>query len=313
VQIFLHNIFQIIKEEEHMDIVTTRLEHRVYKYYGKLHIFRNESNWAIKFAVRSYKRGTLVIDCFKYEHYDIWDLAETLAGMFSEYSNASSIISKYLLYKEKVESIREIIVVAFNVEVTRAYPFSSKAEIACGYNKVQHTLKEKCTKTPEYREYMSQIGKEKVRKERISKLVKSICDTTRFAFRDEKLAYADEFLKNLEPGGIYNITTAKFAMRWAKLMQHQMEKKNHPGEISKIAEQLAWDANLESNDTAIMISYYDGGISDKYLFAIAFLSKFWAYGEELRLWHNRKYGYDGEGLFNPYYEEDSEDDENSEE
>ena len=33
--------------------------------------------------------------------------------------------------------------------------------------------------------------------------------------------------------------------------------------------------------------------------AVAALSEFWEYGEEFRKWHNREYGYNGDGVVNP--------------
>ena len=33
--------------------------------------------------------------------------------------------------------------------------------------------------------------------------------------------------------------------------------------------------------------------------AVSILSKCWVYGEYLRKWHNKEYGYDGDGVVNP--------------
>lgn len=36
-----------------------------------------------------------------------------------------------------------------------------------------------------------------------------------------------------------------------------------------------------------------------YGYAVSILSQCWEYGEYLRKWHNKEYGYDGDGVVNP--------------
>lgn len=106
--------------------------------------------------------------------------------------------------------------------------------------------------------------------------------------------------KNQDPygGGVYS-----YAKYWARLMQYEMSQKSESkkfGEsgvlletkmvnptLSDIAQQASYDADVE------------GITGFMYGAAVSILSNTWKYGEELRKWHNKDYGHEGDGVVNP--------------
>ena len=88
---------------------------------------------------------------------------------------------------------------------------------------------------------------------------------------------------NKDPYGRHVIT---FAERWANLMEHDI---NISG-MSK-AVRLFEDRSHQA-DT-------DGITGFMYGCAVQILSDVWEYGETLRKWYNKEYGYKGDGVVNP--------------
>lgn len=82
----------------------------------------------------------------------------------------------------------------------------------------------------------------------------------------------------------YSSGVVRYAERWANMMEQEMESGKSLIEI----------ANATSNkaDTEGITGYMYGC-------AVSILSKVWEHGEELRKWHNKEYGYDGDGTVNP--------------
>ena len=74
--------------------------------------------------------------------------------------------------------------------------------------------------------------------------------------------------------------TIKYVLVWAKYMQHIMSK--HNKNVAEIANETSYVCDI------------DGVTIDMYAYAILLLSKYWKYGEELRRWHNSKYGVEDE-------------------
>lgn len=76
----------------------------------------------------------------------------------------------------------------------------------------------------------------------------------------------------------------KYLIRWADMMEDRISK----GEsISDMAEETSHEADTE------------GITGFQYGCAVNILAQTWEYGEELRIWHNSRYGYKGEGTVNP--------------
>jgi hypothetical protein len=77
--------------------------------------------------------------------------------------------------------------------------------------------------------------------------------------------------------------------RWAGMMEEKIEasEEDEMKVIVDNAKQLSYEADKE------------GITGFMYGAAVSILSKYWEYGECLRKWHNKDYGYDGNGVVNP--------------
>ena len=98
--------------------------------------------------------------------------------------------------------------------------------------------------------------------------------------------YKDWYDKNNDPYGRACFT---YAERWADLMEKQIEESEETSfaVIIDNAKRLSHEADVEG------ITGYMYGC------AVNILSQCWQYGEELRRWHNKEYGYEGDGVVNP--------------
>ena len=83
--------------------------------------------------------------------------------------------------------------------------------------------------------------------------------------------------------GVYD-----FAKRWANLMEQDIaENGDALCAITLNAEKRSREADT------------DGITGFMYGCAVEILTKVWEWGEILRKWHNKEYGYEGEGVVNP--------------
>lgn len=82
----------------------------------------------------------------------------------------------------------------------------------------------------------------------------------------------------------YSKAVVEYGEQWAKLMQIEIEKGRS---IADIADQ-----------TQKPLSYL-GITGFQYGCVVNTLAHFWKHGEELRKWHNKDYGHEGEGVVNP--------------
>lgn len=131
-------------------------------------------------------------------------------------------------------------------------------------------------KTTEYRAQKAKYLKRLVRRQRVKKEVLFIDDTTDIEFKDDEAEKNWKlFVEINSKVGYSDVVT--YARRWAKYMQHLMYK--HDKSVSEIAFQTSYVTNIE---------YIT---EPRYGFAVDALAKFWKYGEYLRNWHNKEYGY----------------------
>lgn len=82
----------------------------------------------------------------------------------------------------------------------------------------------------------------------------------------------------------YGKAALDYAEGWAKLMQVEIDKGN---KLVDIAEKT-------SHELGFM-----GITGFMYGCAVNLLSQCWKHGEELRKWHNKEYGHEGDGVVNP--------------
>lgn len=100
-----------------------------------------------------------------------------------------------------------------------------------------------------------------------------------------KLINKDEWEKwvnaNRDP---YGSAVIRYAERWANMMEEEMEAGKSLIEIA--------DSTSHKADT-------EGITGFMYGCAVDILSQVWEHGDELRRWHNKEYGYSGDGVVNP--------------
>lgn len=82
----------------------------------------------------------------------------------------------------------------------------------------------------------------------------------------------------------YGSGVVRYAERWANMMEQEIENGKSLVEIA--------DATSHKADT-------EGITGFMYGCAVSILSQVWEHGEELRKWHNKEYGHEGEGVVNP--------------
>lgn len=91
-------------------------------------------------------------------------------------------------------------------------------------------------------------------------------------------------LENLNTQDSYGHGIFEYLKRWAGSMEQEMEGGMSVSEVALSTSSRA--------DT-------DGITGAMYGCAVAVLSEYWEYGEQLREWHNNRYSYSGQGVVNP--------------
>lgn len=79
-------------------------------------------------------------------------------------------------------------------------------------------------------------------------------------------------------------STLRYLERWANIMEALAEDGMNIGEAAEQSNHVA--------DTEGITGYMYG-------MAVSVLTEVWEYGDDLRVWHNQHYGYEGEGTVNP--------------
>ncbi len=97
--------------------------------------------------------------------------------------------------------------------------------------------------------------------------------------------YQEAYNKNLDPYG-HGVYT--FAERWAELIERDID------ECDGVTNSVI--ANFQKRESQ---ADTEGITGFMYGSAVNILSHYWEYGEFLRRWHNKEYGYEGEGVVNP--------------
>lgn len=89
----------------------------------------------------------------------------------------------------------------------------------------------------------------------------------------------------------YGKCTLDFAEGWAKLMQMEIKEKGYSKVDYAILNGIAEKTSRELDFLGITGFMYG--------YAVNLLSQCWIHGEELRKWHNKEYGHEGDGVVNP--------------
>lgn len=248
------------------------------------------------FWVSSFENGIATIDpmCGSM----ITDVAEVVAGCFAEGSNFASELRSYCPNLKVFDCDENTaftgIKFEFNevtVMVTKENADKDKiyAEWKAGMkaNAEKYRLeREAYMKTPEYRAERAKALKIANRRETVEKDVLAVDKSTELQFKDEEAAKIWEHWVEINSKDSYSNCVVTYARRWAKYMQHLMEKHNKT--VAEIAGKASHASDIE------------GITGFMYGCAVDILAQCWKHGEELRKWHNKKWGQeDTDGVVNP--------------
>lgn len=90
--------------------------------------------------------------------------------------------------------------------------------------------------------------------------------------------------KEIEANKVYDRSsdyyqyTITFAKQWADLMEEKINQEDSTDAVEKYAYELRFKTKND-DITGNMFTY-----------AVLYLAEYWAYGKELKEWHNKKYG-----------------------
>lgn len=259
------------------------------EYLFESMIFRTSKGGTL--WVKSFENGMAVFDPMAGEN--LSDFATLVAGCFEEGSNVEEELQK--AYNLDSDAKLTAIQFEFNGEViTVTKENADKDKIVDEYHRLcdisyERYLKEQeeYKKTPEYRAERAKELKEETRKQVIAERVIAVDESTELEFKDDEAKAKWEKFVEVNSDG-YGSGCVNYARRWAKYMQMIMARDNKS--VSQIASQTSHACDINSI-TGFM-----------YGCAVSILSTCWKYGDELRLWHNKEWGYDGEddgGVVNP--------------
>ena len=261
----------------------------IWEHNNTSHIFQTIGNKAITTLwVESFDDGIATVDptpgC------NINDFAEALAGCFDEKSNFGTEVM--MAYNCDENATFTGIQFTFNgVTLTVTKDNADKDTICKEWhdgmeaNAEKHRReKEAWLQTPEGQEYLAQQKAEEIRRKAVEAEVLQIDDTIEMEFKDDEAKKAWDDMVEVNSKDSYGMGVVKYARRWAKCMQKLIAEGKT---VIEIAEKTSHDCDIE------------GITGFMYGCAVQALSKSWKYGEELRKWHNKNYGYEGDRVVNP--------------
>ena len=252
-------------------------------------IFRTIGNNAIRTLwVEGFEDGIVTVDHVAGCSIDTF--AEAVAGCFNEDSNFGTEVlrayncdknSTFTGIKFKFNGVT-LVVTKENADKDRIYK-DWKAGMEANVEKYRRE-REAWLKTPEGQEYLAQQKEEEARRKAIEAEVIRIDETVEMEFKDEEGKKAWDKMVEINSKDPYGNGVVKYARRWAKYMQHLIAEGKT---VIEIAEKASHDCDIE------------GITGFMYGCAVKALAQSWKYGEELRKWHNKDYGYEGDGVVNP--------------
>lgn len=247
----------------------------VFSHDGSLW-FRTWDNEVL--SVKSLNDGVMVIDPMIGTN--IQKTAAIVAGCFDEESNLNGLKAIEFDFNGVYISVN-----AKNAQVdTILKMFEDGWQKNCEEAEARRREYEK---TPEYRAERAKALKIQRRREQVHQLVLDTDKSSEMEFKDEEAHKLwDEFCaKQAEDETGYSQCVVDYARYWAKFMQYLKEK--HNVSVIQIAGRASHDADV------------NGITGFMYGCAVNVLSQVWKYGEELRVWHNKQYGHEGDGVVNP--------------
>lgn len=220
----------------------------------------------------------------------IEEFAELIAGCFDEESNFQELLQK--VFKERCEL--KAIVFRFNEVVLTVTELNADAdkiyqewERLC---ELEHQLyvkkREAYMKTWEYKIEHAREVKDAYRLEQVQQKVLNIAQETEIEFKDEEAKKNWDTIVEKNSHDSYGRGICEYATVWIKFMQHLMKRG------CKLE-------NIADNTSSVADMYGMSGFS--YGCAVNMIVECWKHGEELRIWHNKRWGISEEakGVVNP--------------
>lgn len=252
------------------------------------------------FDIWTPNRGTLWVESFENGiavvtpagGSNIVTFAAEIAGCFHEYSNFGSEVLKAFNCVKNVAFIgiqfefngATVLVTKENADADKIYEqweTTWKANV-----EKSEREREEYKKTDEYRMKRAKALKAEIREKNVSRLAVSVDEATEIEFKDEEAANNWKYWVEVNSKDGYSRCVVTYACRWAKFMQYLMDKHNKT--VADIA------------DNASLVCDIEGITGFMHGTAVAALSSWWKYGEELRRWHNKKWGRENiDGVVNP--------------
>ena len=269
---------------------TTRVYYEgIWEHNKTSRIFRTIGNNSIRTLwVEGFENGIVTVD--PVSGCNIKEFAEAVAGCFNDDSNfGTAVLRAYDCDKNTTFSGIKFEFNGITLTVTKenadAENIFQEWDTCLKASIKKHRLeREAWLKTPEGQEYLARQEAEKARKKAVEDEVLRIDKTVEMEFKDKEGKKAWDQMVKVNSKDFYSNGVVKYARRWAKYMQTLIAEGNT---VDEIAEKTSHDCDIEGI-TGFMYGY-----------AVNVLSMSWKYGEELRNWHNKKYGYTGDGTVNP--------------
>lgn len=205
-----------------------------------------------------------------------------VSGCFDETSN----FKKELLKAYPDLGSNELYAIKFNFNGVKFFIIPSNADEKKILDKyyegleimsVEHRIEqEKYMKTSEYKARRAKKLKILTRQEKVQEEVLETEAKTRLKFKDKESAKMWRKYVRINSKDAYSAGGVTYAKRWAKYMQHLMKKHNKT--VAEIA------------DNTRVICDIDGITGYMYDRTVYILSECWKYGDDLRKWHNKKWG-----------------------
>ena len=216
------------------------------------------------------------------------EFVEVISGCFSEESNFFDTVTEILLIKkEAIKGIR-FDFNGTNVFVTKEIASTEKIleELKSALDADMEKEKQKreaWLKSPEGIQYLIEREAKEEERRILTMAVLAVDENTEmeFAGKEGEKTWEELVKTNNKP---YGAAIMKYARLWAKYMQVLISEGK---QIDEIAKETSAICDLE------------GITGFMYGCAIDALSKSWKYGQELKKWHNKEWGYEGGGVANP--------------
>lgn len=190
------------------------------------------------------------------------------------------ICAKALLERANAENAH-VIFPDFNTIPVIAFPGDTEEEV---YNRWSRLMAE-CGASYKRTDLCTQREKEQAERARIAAIKQTEVKAKLRELPDPQMNEQWAPYAELNSTDGYSKGVIDFSWDWARLMEAQIAAGKT---IAECAQECSSEADSLYGITGFM-----------YGCAVSGLSKCWIHGEELRKWHNKDFGYEGEGVVNP--------------